>query len=129
MVQVFVAIFLILHGLVHLLWFVVPWRIMEVDGLPYSTTIIGGRIDVGQGGIRFVGLLWILGAIAFVIAGIGLLFSAPWWWTATLLAAIYSLFLSVLGWPDSKYGALIDVLILAVLYFGNQVGLSLLPFP
>lgn len=129
MLQVIFGIFLILHGLVHLLWFVVPWQITEVDGLPYSTTIIAGRIDLGGSGIRFVGLLWILGTIAFVAAGIGLLLSAPWWWALTIGAAIYSLFLCLLGWSESKWGALINVIISAVLIIGTQFGLSFLPFP
>jgi hypothetical protein len=30
------AAFFILHGLVHLLWFVVPWCITTVDGLPVA---------------------------------------------------------------------------------------------
>ena len=81
MIQVITAIFLILHGAVHLLGFVVPWKIMHVDGMPYTTTVLGGRIDVGNGGIRFVGLLWMLATIAFVMAGIGLLLLAPWWWS------------------------------------------------
>ena len=84
MIKTIFALFLIAHGLVHLLWFVVPWQITEVDGLPYSTTIFGGRFDLGTGGIRFYGLLWIVPTVVFVVAGIGLLFSAPWWWTLTL---------------------------------------------
>lgn len=123
------ALFLIAHGLVHLLWFVVPWQITEVDGLPYSTTILGGRLDLGAGGIRFYGLLWIVPTAIFVLAGIGLLFSAPWWWTLTLVAAAISFLLCILGLPVAKWGALIDVLIAAVLLLGNQYGLAFLPFP
>ena len=40
MIKIIVAILLVTHGLVHLLLFVVPWNLMEVDGLPYSTTIL-----------------------------------------------------------------------------------------
>jgi hypothetical protein len=123
------ALFLIAHGLVHLLWFVVPWQITEVDGLPYSTTILGGRLDLGAGGIRFYGLLWIVPTVAFVLAGIGLLFSAPWWWTLTLGAVAISFLLCILRLPVAKWGALIDVLIAAVLLLGNQYGLTFLPFP
>lgn len=127
MIRIIFAIFLMLHGLVHLLWFVVSWQLMDVDGLPYTTTIVSGRVDVGESGIRVVGLLWALGMIGFVAAGIGLLFAAPWWFTVTIGATVYSLFLSVLGWPDSCWGALIDVAILVILLFGDRIGLSFLP--
>jgi hypothetical protein len=98
-------------------------------GLPYSTTILGGRLDLGAGGIRFYGLLWIVPTVAFVLAGIGLLFSAPWWWTLTLGAVAISFLLCILRLPVAKWGALIDVLIAAVLLLGNQYGLTFLPFP
>ena len=32
MLKLVLGIFFVLHGLVHLLWFVVPWRITTVDG-------------------------------------------------------------------------------------------------
>lgn len=129
MVQAITAIFFILHGAVHLLGFVVPWQIMQVEGMPYTTTILGGRVNVGNGGIRFVGLLWMLATITFVVAGIGLLLSAPWWWSVTMGATLFSLFLCILGWPEARWGALIDVLIVAVLIIGSQLGLTFLPFP
>ncbi len=128
MIRIVAALFLIAHGLVHLLWFVVPWNLMEVDGLPYSTNILSGRIDVGRGGIRFVGLLWVVAAVAFVVAGIALLFAIPWWWTATLGAALYSLFLCLLGLPVAKWGLLIDLVIMAILLLGRSYELSFLPF-
>jgi len=119
LIQIGLAIFLILHGLVHLLWFVVPWQMTVVDGLPYRTTIFGGNIDVREGGIRFLGLLWVLATIGFVVAGLGLLFSASWWATAVLVAAVYSFLLCLISLPESKWGALIDVGIVAILLFGN----------
>ena len=35
-----IGILFVLRGLVHLLWFVVPWRITAVDGLHYATTLL-----------------------------------------------------------------------------------------
>ena len=40
----------------------------------------------------------------------------------TLFAAIYSLVLSVLGWPDSRYGLIINIIILGYLVFGDRLG-------
>lgn len=72
MLPLIIGIFFILHGLVHLLWFVVPWRITTVDGLPYSTRVLGQRFDVGDTGIRMVGLLWLAATLGWVIAGGGI---------------------------------------------------------
>jgi hypothetical protein len=58
-----------------------------------------------------------------------LLFSALWWWTATAGAALFSLLLCILALPVGKFGALIDIAILAVLWFGSQYSLTFLPFP
>ncbi len=126
--QIATVIFLILHGLVHLLWFVVPWQITEVDGLPYQTTIFAGRLDVHESGIKFMGLLWIIPTLGFVLAGIGLLFSASWWWSLTLGAALFSLLLNLIQLPESKWGATINLLIIAVLWLGAQYHLTFLPF-
>lgn len=118
--QIALAIFLILHGLVHLLWFVVPWQMTEVEGLPFRTTIIAGHVDVREGGMRFLGLLWVLATIGFVVAGLGLLFSASWWATAVLVTAVYSFILCLISLPESKWGALIDAGIVTIFLFGNQ---------
>lgn len=36
MLQLVLGVIFILHGLVHLLWFAVPWQITTVDGLPIA---------------------------------------------------------------------------------------------
>jgi hypothetical protein len=127
-IQVIVAVFLILHGLVHLLWFVVPWRITEVDGLPYSTKIFNERFDIGDRGIKFFGLLWLLPTILFIISGLVLFFSIPWWFPLTLWASSISCVLCILAWPIARWGALIDVIIIAVLLYGSYYEQNFLPF-
>ena len=128
LLQILTAIFLILHGLVHLLWFVVPWQITEVDGLPYRTTIFAGRMDIHENGIKLMGLLWAVATVGFILAGIGLLFSTSWWWSLTMGVALFSLLLNIINVPESKWGAAIDLVIIAVLWFGAQYQLTLLPF-
>jgi hypothetical protein len=124
MIRIIAAIFLILHGLIHLIGFLVPWGLVKIDSFKYGTTILAGKIDLGETGIRIVGLLWIVGAIGFVIAGIGLWMVLPWWFTLLMAVTLYSLVLCILGWPDSQYGFYINLIILGVLLFGERVGLS-----
>ena len=124
MITKIAAIFLILHGLIHLIGFLVPWGIMKIDSFKYTTTILAGKVDLGPTGIRIVGLLWVVGAIGFVIAGIGLWLVTPWWFTCLVGVTLYSLMLCIMGWPDSQYGAYINLIILGVLLFGERFGLS-----
>ena len=50
--NILLAIVLAVHGAIHLLGFVVPWRLAQVEELPYKTTILAGRLDM-CGATRF----------------------------------------------------------------------------
>lgn len=110
------------HGIAHLVGFVVPWRLAELQEAPYKTTLLAGAIDVGAAGIRVVGLLWLAAALAFVMAGAGVATLSLWWRSVTVYAAVFSLALSILGWPESKYGVAINLVILALLALGARRG-------
>ena len=120
MLKLAVGVFFVLHGLVHLLWFVVLWRITTVDGLPYSTTVLAHRIDVGDTGIRVVGLLWLVATLGWVAAGFGLIFLVPWWQGLTIAVALFSSALCILGLPEAKYGLLINLIVIALLFLGGR---------
>jgi len=122
MIRIFVAILLIVHGLVHLLGFVVPWRLATVESLAYKTTLLSGNLDVGEAGIRVIGLLWLLAAIGFVVAGIAAFALHPWWRAVTLGVTLLSLVLCILDWPDTQLGVLINLVILGYLFFGGRMG-------
>ena len=121
-IHTIVAIIFIIHGLVHLIGFAVPWRLAEVEGFAYKTTLLFGNLDVGDTGIRAVGLFWLLAAIGFVVAGVALFTLQPWWQVITLGVTLFSLLLCILGLPESKFGVLINLAILVYLFFGDGVG-------
>jgi hypothetical protein len=98
----------------------VPWRITTVDGLPYATTVLAGRIDVGDAGIRIVGLLWLLAAIGWVVVGVGVLLLAPWWQAVTIAVAIFAAALCILGLPVAKYGLLINLAVVGFVLLNGQ---------
>jgi hypothetical protein len=119
--HIVIGLFFIAYGIAHLVGFVTPWRLMTIEDMPYKTTLLSGALDVGDVGIRLMGILWLIAALAFAAAGFGLIFVQSWWQPLTLYASIYSLVLSVLGWPDSRFGVLINILILAYLLFGDRL--------
>ena len=82
---IFVALILSIHGLIHLIGAAVYLRLGDVQGLAYKTTVLGGRVDLGDGGTRVFAALWILTAIGFVAAALGLLEGWNWWSVALWL--------------------------------------------
>ena len=99
-----IAMVFFVHGFAHTVGFVVPWKIASLDEAPYKTTLLNGKLDVGHGGIRVVGLLWLLAALAFFGAGALVIGRFELWQPFTLVVTIYSLVLCVLGLPESRLG-------------------------
>lgn len=116
-----IATFLTLHGLAHLVGFLVPWRLMATD-TPSRTTLLAGRVNVGTGGIRAVGLLWLVALLPFLAAAAGVVLETPWWPTLLWWGALISLVLSVAAWPDSRLGVVINLAILAWLVTAHNQG-------
>jgi hypothetical protein len=112
----FIALILGLHGLIHLIGTSVYLQLIDVDGFAYKTTVLGGRVDLGDSGIRIFGALWILPAIGFVAAALGLLEGRSWWQTTLLAATLVSMVLTVLDWNVAFMGALVDLAILGALW-------------
>jgi hypothetical protein len=120
-VIVVAALILVLHGLIHLIGLTVYLKLGDVEGLVYKTTFLGGRFNMGEQGTRVFGALWIVPAIAFVLAALGLYVSAHWWQPMLLAATIVSLSLTLLDWDVAFMGAMVDVLILAGVWFAPRV--------
>ena len=127
MIRIILSIVLLIHGLIHLLGFIVPWRLAEIKDLQYKTTVLAGKIDMGESGMKIIGILWLLTALAYVITVFGIFTLAPWWQTFTLWVTVVSLLITVLGIPDSVFGAVINVLIILYLLFAQKI--SFIPFP
>ncbi len=60
---VITAIVLVLHGLIHLMGTAVYMKLGVIQQLPYKATVLGGRWDLGAGGIAVYGALWAVAAI------------------------------------------------------------------
>jgi hypothetical protein len=110
-----VGIYLLIHGFCHLVGFVVPWKLISMKDEPYRTTLLAGAIDVGDVGIRIVGLLWLVAALAFVLDGVGAFSSFAMWRPLAFWLALFSLVLCVLGLPGAKVGILANAVVLLYL--------------
>ncbi|HVZ39449.1 MAG TPA: ABC transporter permease [Candidatus Kapabacteria bacterium] len=120
--RIALALLFLTHGIAHLPGFIVLARVATMKGMPYRTTILGGRIDVGDVGTRAIGLLWLLAAVAFVAVAIGLYAGAAWWRPGALGVAGFSLVLGILCWPEARIGVVINAAIIAFLLAGGLPG-------
>jgi hypothetical protein len=103
------AFLLVAHGIAHLVGFVSSWKLATLSELPYKTALFSGRVDVGDAGIRVLGVLWLLAALAFLIAAFAVAIEAGWAVRFTLAAVIASLILCVVGWPGARIGVAVNV--------------------
>ena len=125
MFRTFFAIFVILHGLVHL-WFVVLSQELievtpEMGWTPHSWLFTG---VLGDAATRWlVTIISVALALTFLVGGIALLARADWWRPLVIGSAIASAVLIVVYWDGGTrllvekglIGFLIDVAILVLL--------------
>ena len=125
MVRFLIGLFIILHGLVHLCYFTLSQRLVEFKpemgwtGKSWIfSNLLGGSITR-----VLASSLFVLAAIAFVISGFGIFFSAPWWWPTLVGSALLSSVILLLFWdgdmqpivPKGLIGFLISIAILFIL--------------
>lgn len=113
-----IATLMLLHGIAHLPGFLAPFGLDP--RLPYKTVIFGGAFDAGDAGIRAIGVLWLLTAVAFVAAAIGAYAKDRRWMPFAFGLSVWSLLLCTSELPVARIGAAVDAGLIVVL------GLSLL---
>ena len=110
------GIVVFVHGLIHLMGLVAYWQIAEIQELPYKTTLLDGRWNLGEAGIRFFGMLWPVAAIGFAVAAYGLVTQQDWWRAVMLSTTLLSLVITLLDWKVAFLGAVFNVVIVAVVF-------------
>jgi hypothetical protein len=120
--RIALSVFFLVHGIAHLTGLLVPWQLAPSAEMPYTTRVLGGTADLGPVGIRMVSILWLLAAVAFVVAGAATFLEDAAWRTVAIVATVASLALTVLGWPQSQIGLALNLLLLAYLIWGAKLG-------
>jgi len=103
MLQILTGIFIILHGLVHL-WYLVlsfQWVKFQPDMGWTGQSWLFSKIFQETSVRSFAGVLFALGALAFIISGIGFLADASWLNPVLLASAIFSSLVLVLFWDGN----------------------------
>jgi hypothetical protein len=115
--QVIVAAVVAIHGLIHLIGFVVPWNLATIAGFPYRTTALDGAIALGDAGARAVGVVWLACAVGFVIAGFGIWRGESWALPLTASLAVVSIVVCALGLPEAVAGIVVSAVLLGLVAF------------
>ncbi|MBI5034296.1 MAG: ABC transporter permease [Chloroflexi bacterium] len=120
-IRIIAAVVLFFHGLIHLMGTVVYMKLGTLEQFAYKTTILNGRVDLGESGIYIFGVLWALAAIGFVVTAAGLI--AKWKWNPSLLVgvSIFSLLLTALDYKIAFTGVLVNIVILAIVLVKPRV--------
>jgi hypothetical protein len=114
--RIALAILMALHGIAHTPGFATSWKLAPAGGIPYKTTVFGGRLDLGDTGIRAIGILWLIAAFAFLIGAVATVMDTSWWRSIALVAALASLALSLLELPLARIGVFINLFILVMVW-------------
>jgi hypothetical protein len=115
------AFLLAAHGIAHIPGFISSWKLATLAELPYKTTIFSGRLDVGDAGIRIIGVLWLVAALAFLVAAIALATATAWAGRFMSAAVLASALLCVAGWPDARMGLAVNLGLALVFAFAARL--------
>jgi hypothetical protein len=120
-----IGAFIVLHGLVHLLYFGQSWRLFELQpGMTWPDGSWTFSKLVGDEATRLLAsICCVLAAIGFVAGGLGILVRQAWWRPLVVGSAAFSAVIFILFWDggmqklDDKggIGLLINIAILVAL--------------
>lgn len=110
-VRTVAGVVLALHGAIHVIGFVLLWRIAELGDFTYDTA----TPEAGTWAGRFVGIAWLVAALLFVVAG-GLLATGRASWRRPALAGlIVSTPALLVAVSEAAAGLVLNVALLVVL--------------
>ncbi|HPN38370.1 MAG TPA: hypothetical protein PL041_08195 [Melioribacteraceae bacterium] len=112
MVNIIFIIILVAHAIAHLPGFVMSFKLAKIKELPYSTKVFFKKIEIGEIGIKIYGLIWLVLSLIFFTAVILIIFEMPVFKITIITASILSFLISVLGLPETKFGIIINSLII-----------------
>ncbi len=115
MENIIFTIVLIIHAIAHLPGFVMSFKLAEIKELPYSTKIFFKKVEIGEFGIKIYGVIWLLLSLVFLIAVFFIIFDKPVFKETVLAASILSLLISTAGLPETKFGVIINLLLIVYL--------------
>lgn len=126
MIKIVISIFLILHGLVHLLYLGQSQRFFELQpGMVWPDgSWVFGRILGSEPTRLLASAACVVAAVGFAATGMGILLDQNWWKTPLVFTAIFSSIVYLLLWNgklehldnQGAIGILINLALLGITY-------------
>lgn len=103
MLRIVAGLFLVLHGLVHLLYFAHSRRLLELQpGMAWPDGSWAFSRLLGEEAVRWLaGVANVLAALGFVAGGIGVFAGQAWWRPLVVGSAAFSAAIFVLFWDGT----------------------------
>jgi len=103
MVRIILGVFIVLHGLVHLLYFGQSARYFELQpGMVWPDGAWAFSKILGDKTIRVLGSIFlVLAALGFVVGGVGLLVKQGWWRPVVVIVNAFSTMIYILLWDGT----------------------------
>lgn len=104
MLRIIISVFIVLHGLVHLLYFGQSRRLFELQpGLVWPDGSWAFAKLVGKEGTRLLASIsCILAALAFVAGATGILLKQAWWYAVVVGAVLFSSAIFIFFWDGKR---------------------------
>ncbi len=92
-------IFLIIHGLIHLIGFAEAFNLIEIQQWTHNIS-------------KPIGLLWMFAAILFLIVALLYGIKKDYWTVVAFIAIVVSQTLIIMYWKEAKFGTIVNLIIL-----------------
>ena len=76
--RVLLALLLVMHGLLHLIWFLAAWTSVHT-GVGDGPWMLPGQVTIRSAIGKVLGLVALTATALFVFAALGLALKQPWW--------------------------------------------------
>jgi hypothetical protein len=129
MLRFIIGAFIVLHGLVHLLYFGQSWRLFELQpGMVWPEGSWAFSKLLGDEATRLLASIsCVLAAISFVAGGTGILVRQAWWRPVVVGSAAFSAVIFILFWDGELHklddkggiGLLISIALLVAMLISN----------
>lgn len=103
--KILFALFLVLHGLIHLMGTAKAFGVAEI---PQLTQPIAGPL----------GILWLLAASLLLVTALTLFTWPQWWWLVGAAAIVVSQAAIITSWSDARYGTIANLIVLVGVALG-----------
>lgn len=107
------ALLLILHGFAHLPGVLGSWKLKTFDDVSFQPNAL--LTDASDTTVFLLGVVWLMAAIGFLVAGVSMLVHYDWWPHIALRAVVTSLIPTTLWNEDARIGLMLNIALLIVI--------------